>query len=64
MKKTKLPWLIISLAIMLISAIFIWGRTTSWGNIHIERITFAYTSDDGIAEKGSYLLMMPRGVSA
>jgi len=63
MQKIKTPWLLISLAIMIICAIFIWGKTTSWGNILNKRATFVYITDDGIGETGSYLLMVPKGVS-
>lgn len=44
-KKQAVRFFCVTLAILLVSSIFIWGFQTSWGNVTIERVTL--TGDDG-----------------
>ncbi|MBQ9826616.1 MAG: hypothetical protein IJM61_05495 [Firmicutes bacterium] len=59
-KKKAVRFFCISMAILLIASIFIWGFQTEWGAVKIKRITI--TGDDGT--QISSLAYIPRGVSA
>ena len=59
-KKKAVRFFCISMAVLLIASIFIWGFQTEWGQVKIKRITI--TGDDGT--QISSLVYIPRGVSS
>lgn len=60
MKKGTLRFFIVTLCILIISSIFIWGFQTSWGKISIERLTIMST--DGT--KLSTLIYIPENATS
>ena len=58
-KKQAVRFFCITMAILLVSSIFIWGFQTAWGAVKIKRI--AITGDDG--SMISSLVYVPNGVS-
>ena len=60
MKKGTVRFFLVTLVILIISSIFIWGFQTSWGKINIERLTIM--AADGT--KLSTLIYIPENATA
>ena len=58
-KKFRLPVVLIVTAIMLFSVIMVWGNSSDWGKIKMQRINFVY-SMEGKEYTGSALLFSPK----
>lgn len=57
--KLKVPVLGIALATLLLSVVMIWGISSSWGQVKMQRLLFTYSTEDS-GYTGSAIMMMPK----
>ncbi len=61
-KKHRISAALVAVIILLASIIAVWGVSSDWGKTHMQRINFAYATEDG-EYTGSMIMMSPKSAN-